>query len=139
MEIVVPDPHYRRGMRHTPLYASTAMVSQVRRRWTVGCRYTLLDAAAPKVLLIVVDPVHVTHLNADLVCATIPKHVDARSHRVSHHRIPSAVVSPNLLLDPDLVCAADTKRAHAGSRLSPPPQSTSLTPIRCAPPTSTRS
>jgi hypothetical protein len=107
-----------------PLYTSTAMVfrrrchphrhPQVRRRWTVGCRYTLLVAAALKVL-IVIDSVRVTHLDVDLVRTTIPKCVDARSHRVSHHRIPSAIVSPNLLLDPDLVCTADTKRADVGS------------------------
>jgi hypothetical protein len=45
----------------------------VRRRWTIRCRYTLLDIAAPDILLIVVDPVHVTHLNVDLVCTAIPK------------------------------------------------------------------
>jgi hypothetical protein len=87
----------------------------VRRRWTVGCCYTLLNAAALEVLLTVVDPVRVTHLDVDLVRTTIPKRVDARSCRVSHHWIPSVVVSPNLLLDPDLVCTADIKHTNIGS------------------------
>jgi hypothetical protein len=74
-----------------------------------------IDAAAPEVLLIVVDLVRITHLDTDLVDTTIPKSIDAESCRVSHHRIPSAVASLNLLLDPNLVYAADTKHADIGS------------------------
>jgi hypothetical protein len=42
-----------------------------------GCHYTLLDAAAPELLLIVVNLVRATHLDDDSVRAAIPKCVDA--------------------------------------------------------------
>jgi hypothetical protein len=54
------------------------------------------------------DPKVGTAKVTGLLCTTIPKCIDAGSPWVLHHRIPSAVASLNLLLDPDLVCTVNT-------------------------------